>query len=328
MGMPGRKYEATLTSKYRYSINGQEKESELNENITTALYWEYDSRIGRRWNLDPKPNIAISPYATFENNPLFNIDILGDTTVKTPDGGCKDLGDVTITGAFKGGEGTLVSTGNKIQTAPNSTRDFTIQAPGQEPSRFVAMFGENTGRFLGYYLDSDPTYSIDDYYRAWAEDVQSVLDNPDLMEFKSSPEDARNSFINMHLSLAMPTVLIKPLTIAVNAQKILSKIERLNIFKSKLLNAPGVNNADEALGLINKTLDNVEDVYSGVVKNAKTAVAGKSDGRMYGFLDEKFITRHADGTITALTRGHRVEIEASGNFSIFNRTDGSLFLKR
>ena len=78
MNMPGRKYQQG-TSLYRFSINGQEKESELNENITTALYWEYDSRIGRRWNPDPKPTTGISDYASFGNNPIYNIDILGDT---------------------------------------------------------------------------------------------------------------------------------------------------------------------------------------------------------------------------------------------------------
>ena len=38
MMMPGRKYQASPASKYRYSINGQEKSDELDENLTTALY--------------------------------------------------------------------------------------------------------------------------------------------------------------------------------------------------------------------------------------------------------------------------------------------------
>ena len=79
MLMPGRKYQASAISKYRYSINGQEKSDELNENLTTALYWEYDSRIGRRWNVDPRPNTAESPYLCFSGNPIFNSDRLGDT---------------------------------------------------------------------------------------------------------------------------------------------------------------------------------------------------------------------------------------------------------
>jgi len=79
MLMPGRNYKFISNSKYRYSINGQEKESELNENITTALYWEYDSRIVRRWNVDPKPNVSESGYATFGNNPIWFVDVKGDT---------------------------------------------------------------------------------------------------------------------------------------------------------------------------------------------------------------------------------------------------------
>jgi hypothetical protein len=78
--MPGRKYIQAGASPYRYSINGQEKDLELNENITTAEYWEYDSRIGRRWNVDPVPDESQSPYATFDNNPISITDVNGDCT--------------------------------------------------------------------------------------------------------------------------------------------------------------------------------------------------------------------------------------------------------
>ena len=77
MQMPGRTYQATPPSKYRFSINGQEKESELNENITTAEFWEYDSRIVRRWNIDPLIKIDESPYLCFSGNPIFFSDPSG-----------------------------------------------------------------------------------------------------------------------------------------------------------------------------------------------------------------------------------------------------------
>jgi hypothetical protein len=72
MEMKGRNYQAGSNS-YRYSINGQEIESDLNKNITTALYWEYDSRIGRRWNLEPLASQfpELTPYATNNNNPIL-----------------------------------------------------------------------------------------------------------------------------------------------------------------------------------------------------------------------------------------------------------------
>jgi hypothetical protein len=77
--MPTRKYSATTSTTYRFSINGQEKDVELNENITTAMYWEYDSRIGRRWNVDPVLKIWESPYSCFSNNPILRVDPNGDT---------------------------------------------------------------------------------------------------------------------------------------------------------------------------------------------------------------------------------------------------------
>ena len=80
MTMPGRKYQVSSTSQYRYGFNGQMKSDEIGNDSYTAEFWQYDARIGRRWNVDPKPNISISPYAAFENNPIFNTDPKGDTT--------------------------------------------------------------------------------------------------------------------------------------------------------------------------------------------------------------------------------------------------------
>ncbi len=68
--MPGRTYN---NSTYRYGFNGQEKVDEIsgNGNHNTAEFWEYDSRTGRRWNLDPIRISFESPYATFTNNPIY-----------------------------------------------------------------------------------------------------------------------------------------------------------------------------------------------------------------------------------------------------------------
>jgi len=40
---------------YRYGYNQQEKSLEIdaNGNHNTAEFWEYDTRSGRRWNLNP-----------------------------------------------------------------------------------------------------------------------------------------------------------------------------------------------------------------------------------------------------------------------------------
>lgn len=76
--MPGRTFSAG--SEYRYSYNSQEKSDEISGagNHTTALFWEYDSRIGRRWNVDPKQKDWESPYLCFSGNPILYSDLNGD----------------------------------------------------------------------------------------------------------------------------------------------------------------------------------------------------------------------------------------------------------
>ncbi|OYU96720.1 MAG: hypothetical protein CFE21_00080 [Bacteroidetes bacterium B1(2017)] len=75
--LAGRTYQM---SEYRFSFNGQERDDEVAGlgNINTAEFWEYDTRLGRRWNLDPVLIPNISPYTCLMNNPFIFADPLGD----------------------------------------------------------------------------------------------------------------------------------------------------------------------------------------------------------------------------------------------------------
>jgi hypothetical protein len=66
---------------YRYGYNGQMKVNEIAGvgNHNTALYWEYDTRLGRRWNQDPEPKDDMSNYSVLSNNPITQTDPLGNT---------------------------------------------------------------------------------------------------------------------------------------------------------------------------------------------------------------------------------------------------------
>ncbi len=91
MQMPGRKVDS---GKYRFGFNGQEKEGDItgSETHNTAEYWMYDTRLGRRWEVDPLSSLYSfqSPYAAFNNNPIFYADPLGlegnPTTHKVQEG--------------------------------------------------------------------------------------------------------------------------------------------------------------------------------------------------------------------------------------------------
>jgi hypothetical protein len=75
MLQPGRSFS---TNKYQFSINGQIKSDEIAPNTTSAEFWEFDSRVQRRWQPDPKPTVSESPYLCFSGNPILNTDIDGD----------------------------------------------------------------------------------------------------------------------------------------------------------------------------------------------------------------------------------------------------------
>jgi murein DD-endopeptidase MepM/ murein hydrolase activator NlpD len=65
---------------YRFGFNTQEKDDEVYGagNLNTAEFWEYDTRLGRRWNVDPKPQVEISVYAAMNGNPIWLTDVNGD----------------------------------------------------------------------------------------------------------------------------------------------------------------------------------------------------------------------------------------------------------
>jgi RHS repeat-associated protein len=82
MQMPGRNGN---TGDYRYGFGGQEKDDEVagSGNSYTAEHWQYDSRLGRRWNIDPVVKFHESPYAAFANNPVWFADPTGADTITT-----------------------------------------------------------------------------------------------------------------------------------------------------------------------------------------------------------------------------------------------------
>ncbi len=82
---------------YRYGFNGMEKDNEVkgSGNHYTTEFRQYDSRLGRWFSIDPKAKERASwtPYNTFRNNPILNIDPLGDLD---DDYGLDKQGNITL----------------------------------------------------------------------------------------------------------------------------------------------------------------------------------------------------------------------------------------
>jgi len=73
----GRSFSST---EYRFGFNTQEKTDEIAGpgNHNTATFWEYDTRLGRRWNVDPVTKPWESLYACLSDNPILLNDPNGD----------------------------------------------------------------------------------------------------------------------------------------------------------------------------------------------------------------------------------------------------------
>ena len=71
---------AAFGGEYRFGFNTQEKTDEISGpgNHNTATFWEYDTRLGRRWNTDPVTKPWESLYAINGDNPIFYTDPKGD----------------------------------------------------------------------------------------------------------------------------------------------------------------------------------------------------------------------------------------------------------
>jgi len=106
------------TRGYRYGFNGQEKDDEIyGEGASyTAEFWQYDSRLGRRWNVDPVTKPWESPYATFGGNPIWFVDPDGRDFDPVVD---EENKTITITAVYY----TSDENKDRLQTALNAWND-------------------------------------------------------------------------------------------------------------------------------------------------------------------------------------------------------------
>lgn len=97
-------------------------------------------------------------------------------------------------------------------------------------------------------------------------------------------------------------------------------MERVKLFMGRLKRAEPASNPEGAIQLINKHMDAVEDLYSGVAKSPNAIkMPNIDDGRMYGILDNKYVKMLPDGTVKAFIRKNVIIIDKNGGFKLYTR---------
>jgi hypothetical protein len=206
---------------YRYGVNGQEKSNEVKGegNSYNAEFWEYDSRIGRRWNLDPKPSVGISEYSTFLDNPILLNDPFGDSSYPTPAGGKIELSRQPET--FNGIPVTVANSSRVIQPAAGTVKSFLSGS-----TRFVAKFNKKDGQFIGYYNASNLDQSFESYISDRRDEaIKAMKEEKAIAYFESigiweknlSEDQAKRHLVGLGIGVSLPNAIFRPAAAGVKA---------------------------------------------------------------------------------------------------------------
>jgi len=105
----------------------------------------------------------------------------------------------------------------------------------------------------------------------------------------------------------------------------LSKLQRLNIVFERLRSAPAAVNADEAMAIMNRILEEVEDEFSGVPRDPHPGLLPSE--RMYP-PERDNIIRDSRGNITANSRRHSTTFGADGSIVVTRRQTGTVVFRK
>ncbi|MBP7477683.1 MAG: hypothetical protein KA797_04100 [Chitinophagales bacterium] len=281
--MPGRIY--SIGQVYRFGFNTQEQDNEVygKGNLNTAKFWEYDTRLGRRWNRDPIVKPWESLYATFGNNPIYYSDVLGldKDHPNTPNGGTDNPRKYKSPEEAEGGDickgdeitlpdgGTFTSSSDERTgaTAPKSNKSEEGQEKDNKESK---VYDENNTPF-GFTM--------------WG---KSMMDN--FAGYQSKVTENLGDMI-FPKSSRMPSLKFGDWK-----ERIASIIEAINITATISLDVDDIKAKEEEIKFESNAkfkTQNAGDIINEVKKNEAT-IQGTTDN---GFKDYKVGTIYFDARL-------------------------------
>lgn len=263
MQMPGRKWSL---GNYRYGFNGQEMSNEIKGegNSYTAEFWEYDPRIGRRWNLDPRPVMGYSSYSTFTNNPIVFSDPYGDTSVVGAGGYHKMEIDEKINKLefYEPGKEYFISgSKSKVPIETGQLRAFS-----NEFGYFSARWSQVTDKlvgFEGYKNEKGHTYdeAVTELMSRWTSKVALWLKttgDAGLRNYEADPVGHNLTVATTLLMMGASSIVTEPMPLSFSTRATTS-LDDLSALGTLSIQA---KQGTTALRMVGTVLESVDDVMA------------------------------------------------------------------
>jgi hypothetical protein len=176
------------------------KSDEIGGDSYTAEFWEYDSRTGRRWNLDPKYNASESRYLVNGGNPIFYADPRGDFKTK-----------------FGAQWNKFWHGGNSVGKNKYDEWYVTKNISGREGQKGSGNVNDEvivgTERYYGKGRDKYSTAKENLLREIEIDNDIMMKGDKSMYQYYNSQEEMNKATLS-YTGLLLPTALIRPLTIA------------------------------------------------------------------------------------------------------------------
>ncbi|MBL7807377.1 MAG: RHS repeat protein [Saprospiraceae bacterium] len=195
MGMPGR----IEGGNGRFGFNGQESDDEIlgKSNSYSAEYWQYDSRLGRRWNIDPVAKEWESPYTCFSNNPIWLNDVKGDNpNLPAATHTTTDIVEYTYIGSKRDAKGEITNDYFKFkQTTTSTSTSYHYDEKTKKVSKMVIttvtekeVYLERKGQ------DSWNQTNVSTKTSQKIQNSESIMEMPDIIKYNGPTPESTNYY--------------------------------------------------------------------------------------------------------------------------------------